>query len=59
MGNQYDGYGWIKVPKYVMDASKPWEERYKDLEAHHVRETTFLINKVRELAAELARPCRV
>lgn len=52
--NRYDGYGWIKVPKYIMDESKPWEQRYRELDQHHVRETTFLIEKVRELAAELA-----
>ena len=37
-----------------MDESKSWEERYKQLEQHHVQETTFLIAKVRELAATLA-----
>ncbi|MBX9790826.1 MAG: hypothetical protein K2Y37_18055 [Pirellulales bacterium] len=52
--NDYQGFGWIKVPKYVMDETLSWEDRYQALEAHHVRETTFLINKVRELAAELA-----
>ena len=53
MNESYDGYAWIKVPKYGMDESKSWEDRYKELEQHHVQETTFLINKVRELAAEL------
>lgn len=52
--NPYDGFRWIKVPKYVVDESKSWEDRYKDLEEHHIRETTFLIDKVRELAAKLA-----
>ena len=52
--NTYDGYGWIKVPRYVMDETKSWEDRYRQLEAHHIQETTFLIEKVRELAAELA-----
>jgi hypothetical protein len=49
----YDGFGWIKVKRYQMDLTKSWEERYKDLEQHHLDETTFLINKVRELAKEL------
>ena len=53
MNESYEGYGWIKVPKYVMDESKTWEGRYKDLERHHIQETTFLINKVRELANAL------
>jgi hypothetical protein len=53
MGNAYDGYRWIKVPRYVMDETKSWEERYRQLEEHHIQETTFLIDKVRELAAAL------
>lgn len=48
----YSGYGWIKVKKYKMDETLSWEDRYKQLEKHHMEETTFLINKVRELAQE-------
>ena len=51
----YSGYRWIKVPRYTMDESLPWEERYRQLEEHHIRETTFLIEKVRELAQRLSR----
>ena len=47
----YEGYSWIKVPKYKMDESKTWEERYKELESHHITETTFLINEIRKLAS--------
>jgi hypothetical protein len=47
----FEGFGWIKVPRYVMDQSKCWEERYRELEQHHIQETKFLIAKVRELAA--------
>jgi hypothetical protein len=50
----YDGYAWTKVPKYVMNESATWEERYREFEQHHIQETTFLIAKVRELAAALA-----
>jgi hypothetical protein len=42
-------YQWIKVPVYKDDAGLSWEERYKKLEGHHIQETQFLINKVREL----------
>ncbi len=42
-------YKWIKVKKYVMDETVSWEERYKKLEEHHVDETNFLINKIREI----------
>ena len=45
MANSYDGYAWIKVPRYVMDESKTWEERYRQLEDHHIQETSFLIEK--------------
>lgn len=47
---KYDGYGWIKVKKHKHDPTKSWEENYKDLDKHHVEETTFLINTVREIA---------
>lgn len=50
----YEGYKWIKVKKYKIDESKSWEENYKELDKHHIEETTFLINKVRELANKLA-----
>lgn len=53
MVESYDGFGWIKVKRYVMDESKSWEERYKHLESHHEKEMLFLINKVRELARRL------
>jgi len=44
-----DDYTWIKVKRYQMDPNKSWEERYRELEQHHEQETTFLINKIREL----------
>jgi hypothetical protein len=53
MAENYDGYAWIKVPRYVMDETKSWEERYCELDRHHIAETTFLIEKVRELAARI------
>jgi len=42
-------YRWIKVKKFVDDESLSWEERFKALEKHHIEETTFLINKIREI----------
>lgn len=53
MMTNYDGFKWIKVKHYKMDESKSWEERYKELETHHVEETTFLINEVRKLSDRL------
>lgn len=48
-------YNWIKVKRHQDDPTKSWEERYKILENHHLKETEFLIRKVRELAARLRR----
>lgn len=36
----------IPIKKYVMDESLPWEERYRQLEAHHTEETTYLIDQI-------------
>jgi len=47
-------YKWIKVPKYVDDLSLSWEERYARLNEHHIKETTFLIDKLREIVSGLA-----
>lgn len=49
----YSDYKWIKVKRYKMDESKSWEERYKDLDNHHLKETTFLVDEVRSLAEKL------
>lgn len=49
----YTDYKWIKVKRYVMDESKSWENRYKDLDEHHIKETTFLISEIRKLADTL------
>lgn len=48
-----NGYTWIKVKRHQDDPSKSWEDRFKILEQHHLKETEFLIRKVRELAARL------
>ena len=39
--------------KYEDDDSLTWEERYKRLEEHHTKETTFLISKIREIVKEI------
>ena len=49
--NYHEGYKWVKVPRYKDDPLLSWENRYKALEEHHLKETTFLIAKIRELAA--------
>ena len=49
----YESHGWIKVKRFHDDPTRSWEERYHALEKHHLEETTFLIDKVRELARAL------
>ncbi len=46
-------YKWIKVKHYKDDVTKSWEERYKELEKHHLEETNFLITKIREIVQML------
>lgn len=48
-----DTYNWIKVKRYKYDETKSWEERYRELEKHHLEETSFLINKIREIVQML------
>lgn len=49
--DQFNDYKWIKVKRYKgYDTNLPPEENYANLDAHHTKETTFLIDKVRELA---------
>lgn len=48
-----DTYKWIKVKRYQDDETKSWEERYKELEKHHLEETNFLITKIREIVQML------
>ena len=55
MAKEYEGYSWIKVPKYVMDESKTWEERYKELEQHHIVETTLLNQQSARAGERLGR----
>lgn len=40
-----------KIKNYTTDETKSWEERYKELDAHHVAETTLLLEKIRDLEA--------
>lgn len=42
-------FSWIRVKKYNMNESLSWEERYKELENHHNKETSFLIKTIEEL----------
>lgn len=48
-----ESYRWIKVKKYIDDENLTWEERYKNLMEHHLKETEFLINKIRSIVKDL------
>lgn len=48
-----ESYKWIKVKGYKMNEALSWEERYRELEKHHVAETTFLIEKLREVVRQI------
>jgi hypothetical protein len=39
----------IPIKRYVMDESLTWEERYRQLEAHHEEETTWMAEEIRQL----------
>jgi hypothetical protein len=54
MSEDYSGYSWIKVKraKAVPAGECPSDEKVVS-EAHHIEETTFLIEEVRKLAAQL------
>ncbi len=46
-------YKWIKVPKYnKLDAGDSLNEQYEHLESHHIDETTFLIEKLRQIVRD-------
>ena len=51
-----NGYSWIKVKQLGVTPRGQWAfptTQYLELEAHHEKETKFLIVKVRELAQEV------
>lgn len=48
-------YKWIKIKKYKDDISLSWEERFSKLEEHHIEETQFLINKIREIISSFEK----
>lgn len=47
-----DNFKWIKVKQFRFDPEKSWEENFRALEAHHIEETTFLIEEIRKLSKE-------
>jgi hypothetical protein len=46
--NIINGYSWIKVKSFKNSSNN---DEFLKLEQHHIEETTFLINKTRELAS--------
>ena len=41
------------VKKYIEDPNKSWEEKYIELEQHHIEETTYLVSKLEELRSAI------
>lgn len=50
---QYQGFKWIKVKRHAYDPQLTDRQNYENLNLHHVAETAFLIDKVRELAKKI------
>jgi hypothetical protein len=51
--DQFNDHRWIKVKQFRDDSTLSWPERFAALERHHLEETAFLIEKVRELARHI------
>lgn len=51
----YSGYKWVRVNQHKYNAIQSWEDNYKELERHHIEETTFLIEEIRKLAERLKK----
>lgn len=43
----------IPIKKYQMNPSLSWEERYRQLEAHHTEETQWLIGYIKRLESTI------
>jgi len=49
-----DDYSWIKVKEFHWPDYLPLEEdAYEALSRHHIKETKFLIKRIKELAGDL------
>ncbi len=46
-------YKWIKVKRHEFDPDISWEENYKNLEKHHIEETTFILAEIDSLREKL------
>lgn len=55
----FSGHEWIKVKQFKHDDVISVVSNYDRLQKHHVEETTFLIEKIRELAGILNRKSSV
>ena len=51
--DQFKDYKWIKVKKHQSNKEDSLENQLAEFEKHHIEETSFLIAKVRELAAKI------
>jgi hypothetical protein len=47
--NEFEGFSWIKVKAFKFDENISFEENLEKLRLHHINETLFLTNKLKEL----------
>lgn len=45
-------FKWVKVGKWIDDPSLSYKERFDKLNAHHILETNFLVNYIRQMVVE-------
>jgi uncharacterized OsmC-like protein len=57
---RYQGYNWIRVARFTpdLDGSKDLKKHFRAFEEHHVKETSYLISVIRDLAAKLDEATR-
>ena len=48
-----NSYKWIEVKRFNPDDYDTFEEKYNALDKHHIEETNFLINKIREIVKDM------
>lgn len=41
----------IPIKKYLMDEALSWEDRYRQLETHHLEEVAFMVKRIEQFEA--------
>ena len=48
-----NSYRWIKVKRFKPEDYETFEDKYNALNEHHIEETNFLIEKIRDIVRDL------